>query len=168
MNRARIELISQQLTMCREETLRVAGEVPEGDRFKQLKKGKAHPAWLVGHLANTVDSIVLTWSLAGEPRLSKEFKRQFAPDFVGGLPITADASDYPAWDAIIGSYQQTLDAAIAGIANLQDSDLSQPLKGQVPERLRERFTSIGRALSFMVLHDSYHRGQIGMLSKLNA
>jgi len=168
MNSPKIELIAQQLTMCREETLRVAGGVPEGVRFRQLKEGKAHPAWLVGHLANTVDTIVLTWVLAKEPRLSKEFKRQFAPDFAGGLPITPDVSDYPAWDAIVGSYQQALDAAIEGIGRMQDSDLSQPLKGPVPERLREHFTTTGRALNIMVLHDSYHRGQIGMLSKLNA
>ena len=168
MSTQKVDLHIQQITLCKTETLRVAGGVAEADRFRQLKDGKAHPAWLVGHLANTVDSIVLGWMLLQESTLSKGFKKQFAPDFAGGLPITGKPEDYPAWDEVLGHYEEVLNKAAAGLAALDDASLDGPLKGSIPDALRNRFSSVGHTLTFLVLHDSYHRGQIGMLSKLNS
>jgi len=167
MSSAKVELLQEQLTSCRDETLRVAGSVSEPDRFRQLKEGKAHPAWLVGHLTSTVNTVVLRWMLAQRVELPKGFGRQFAPDFAGGLPITNNPADYPAWDDLLPLYESVMTAAINGIGNLSDADLPNPLQGEVPEQLRNFFSSNGKSLCIMVSHDSYHRGQIGMLSKLS-
>ena len=167
MSTPQIELIQQQLTMCQADTLRVAGSVSEADRFKPLKEGKAHPAWLIGHLANTIETVVNRWMLLEEGRLPKGFGRKFAPDFAGGLPITPNPADYPAWDEVVDLYAQLMTAAIEGIEKFSDTDLPEPLPGELPEPMRGFFSSIGKTLNIMVLHDSYHRGQIGMLSKLS-
>jgi len=167
MSHPQIELIQQQLTMCQADTLRVAASVPESDRFRSLKDGKAHPAWLIGHLANTVDTVVNQWMLLEERRLPKGHGRMFAPDFAGGLPITPDPANYPAWDEIVALYNQVMTVAIDGIGELPELLLPEPLRGDVPDSMRNFFSSSGKTLNIMVLHDSYHRGQIGMLSKLN-
>lgn len=168
VSKQKLELVIEQLTICKGETLRIAGAVAEADRFRQLKDGKAHPAWLVGHLATSADTIVLGWMLERETSLPKGFRRQFAPDFAGGLPITGKPEDYPAWDEVLGIYDDLMGKVITGIGVLEDADLPSPLKGKMPDSLRDFFSSVGRTLNIMVLHDSYHRGQIGMLSKLNS
>jgi hypothetical protein len=99
--------------------------------------------------------------------LPKGYGRMFAPDFAGGLPITPDPGNYPAWDDVLAVYEQIMTAAIEGMGKLHDTVLPDPLPGDVPEALRNFFSTNGKTLNIMVSHDSYHRGQIGMLSKLN-
>ncbi len=161
-----INLLQEQLTFCRDETLRIAGNVPESHWLKQLVDGKAHPMWLIGHLTNTVNTVVVRWTLGERLEMPKGFGRRFAPDFAGGLPITGNAEDYPEWDEVVSLYRLVMTTAIDGIGKLADDELPNPLPGEVPDQLRGFFSSIGRSLSIMVSHDSYHRGQIGMLSKL--
>ncbi|MCC6486446.1 MAG: DinB family protein [Candidatus Hydrogenedentes bacterium] len=168
MSNHKLDLVIEQLTICKGETLRIAGGVAEADRFRQLKEGKAHPAWLVGHLTSSADTIVLGWMLERESSLPKGFRKQFAPDFAGGLPITPKPEDYPAWDEVLGLYDEMMGKVITGIGGLEDGDFPSPLKGNIPDSLRGFFSSVGQTLNIMVLHDSYHRGQIGMLSKLNS
>lgn len=167
MSGSQITLLQEQLTMCRDQTLKVAEAVPASHRFKQLQEGKAHPAWLVGHLTNTVNTVVIRWTLGKRLELPEGFAKRFAPDFAGGHPITGNAEIYDPWDDLLGHYERVSTTAIAGIGSLTDDDLPRPLPGNVPEQLRGFFSSIGRSLSIMVSHDSYHRGQIGMLSKLS-
>ncbi len=168
MSNSHVALYRQQLGMCHSETSRVAGTVPENVRYRQLAEGKAHPLWLVGHLTNTINTVVIRWMLEDDQIIPKGFGRRFAPDFAGGNPITSNAADYPAWNEVVDLYDRSMKAAIDGLEKLTDDDLPQPLRGDVREQMRDFFSSNGKTLNIMVLHDSYHRGQIGMLSKLNA
>jgi hypothetical protein len=123
--------------------------------------------WLVGHLTNTLNTVILQWTLGQESQLTREFGKKFAPDFANGDPITANAADYPAWDEVIGLYGKI--GAFVGdqIKTLQDTDLPLPLKGSIPEARRDFFKTNQIALGRMIGHDAYHRGQIGLLSKIN-
>jgi hypothetical protein len=163
MSKSKIELYQSQLKRCRAETLKIAGGVPERRRLAQLKDGKAHPLWLLGHLANTMNVVCLQWVLEKESLTPKGFGKKFAPDFGGGAPITPNP---PGWDEVAGVYDQVLSAAIDNVSALSDEDLPLPLKGRIPEPLREFFISNEFTLTQMVIHDSYHRGQIGLLGKL--
>jgi hypothetical protein len=162
----KLDVFALLLKMCRNETLRVAGSVPPERRLFQLKEGKAHPLWLVGHLANTVNSVVLQWMLQDQSLAPKGFGRKFAPDFIGGAPVTANPDDYLPWDDVLGIYEKVLTQAIDGLAKLNDADLPNPLKGDVPEGMRDFFKTNEITLGIMIGHDSYHRGQIGLLSRL--
>lgn len=169
MGREKVDLYCAMLDECRSETLRVAQGVPESHRFLQLQEGKSTPAWLVGHLANTTNAIVLLWTLAREPLVSREFAKKFAPDLGGGDPVTGNPGDYPAWDEIVQTYDRVLSAAVAAVReDLTDGDLPQPPRGNMPDRLKDFCPTMASVLSRMVYHDSYHRGQIGLLSKLDA
>lgn len=168
MSNPKIELFSELLETCITETAKVAGGVREQDRLLQLKDGKAHPLWLVGHLTNTLNTIVLQWVLGAESALPRAYGRTFAPDFAKGAPITKNPADYPGWDEVLEYHQKIGAQCVEGIKTLQDADLSQPLKGPVPDSRRDSFKTNQIALTRMINHDNYHRGQIGLLSKLNA
>lgn len=163
----KIELLAEQLSFCREQTLKTASGVPEGSRLLQLRPGKGHPLWLLGHLANTANVVGAMWILNGESVTSKEFRKKFAPDFGGGDPVTADAADYPSWDEVVGVYEKAMDAVIAGVKGLADSDLPNPLPGRIPDPLRQHFSSVGRSINILSMHDSYHRGQMGLIAALD-
>ena len=163
----KIELLVEQLSFCREQTLKTASGVPESARLLQLRPAKAHPLWLLGHLANTANVVMIQWALNGENIAPKGFGKKFAPDFGGGDAVTTNVADYPAWDEVVGTYEKAMDTAIDGVKKLGEADLPKPLPGRIPDPLRQHFSSIGKSLNMMVLHDSYHRGQIGLLGALD-
>lgn len=167
MNNTRMSVYLDLLESARKQTLQTLSGVPETHRFKQLQDGKATPLWLAGHLANTVNTVLLVYTLQQDSLLTREQARLFAPDFVGGAPPTSNPEDYPAWDEVIALYNKAFDAAIAGLRSLDDSMLDQPLPGKMRDELRSFFSSVGVTLGIMISHDAYHRGQIGLLSKLH-
>lgn len=166
MSKTKIALYAEMLEKARLDTLRVAGNVPEGSRLRQLAPGKATPLWLVGHLTNTMNTVVVRWIIQGESLVDREFGKLFAPDFAGGMAPSADATLYPAWDDVLALYDNVMAAAIAGIGALDDSLLPEPVPGRMPDPLRQFFSSVGVTFNQMVAHDAYHRGQIGMIGAL--
>lgn len=166
MSNPKMELFAALLDWAREETLKAAASVPEDRRLSQLCAGKATPLWLLGHLASAVNTIVLRWLLEQEGLVSKEMTRLFSPDFAGGTPPSTDASMYPAWEEVVGVYDAVMKAAVEGIKALPDSDLDEALKGRMLDAMRTFFPTARVALTRMVNHDAYHRGQIGIISKL--
>ena len=84
----KIETLAKLLEKAKQETLTTAAKVPDANRFLQLGEGKATPMWLLGHMTNTINSIVLVWTLQGESILTREQAKLFAPDFAGGAPPT--------------------------------------------------------------------------------
>lgn len=167
MNNTRMSLYIELLEGAQKHTLQIAESVPETHRFKQLQEGKATPLWLIGHMANTVNTLVGVYMLQQPSVLSREHSILFAPDFVGGTPPTTNPDEYPTWDEVIGIYNACYEKALAGLRELDDSVLGNPLPGKLDDKMREFFSSIGVTLNVMVSHDAYHRGQIGMLAKLS-
>jgi len=162
----KIEMLVRQLEKARNDTLAAAAKVPEANRYRQLQPGKATPLWLLGHLANTVNSVVLLWTLTGESLMPREAAKKFAPDFAGGAPPTANPEDYPDWDHVVSLYDFIMIDAIEGVGEMTDAQLPEPLAGRMPEPLRGFFSSNEVTLHQMISHDAYHRGQIGLLGSL--
>lgn len=166
MSNVRVTLLADLLEGAQQHTLQIAESVPESHRLKQLQAGKATPLWLVGHLANTVNTLVLVYTLEQPSVLTREQSILFAPDFAGGKTPTTNPDEYPSWDETIALYNEVFEKALAGVRALDDSVLKDPLPGKLAEEMRGFFSSIGTTLSIMIQHDSYHRGQIGMIAKL--
>jgi hypothetical protein len=156
------------LEMSFAETLRVAGLVPEPNRCLQLEDGRVQPTWLIGHLANTLNAVVNMWMFQHDNAMPKGWGRMFAPDFAGGNPPTCQSEDYPPWDDVVDQYRAITQKVLADIRTMDDSALGNPLPGDVPEALRQRFSTIEQGLKMMVVHDNYHRGQLGLLAKLSS
>jgi DinB family protein len=166
MSDAKVEVFAGVLEICKIETERVAGEVREEDRLLQLREGKAHPLWLIGHLANSTDLLGLSWALGIGPMLPEDYRKRFSPDFAGGLPVTIQAEDYPSWEEALDAYRRVFDRFLEGVRNVRDEDLDEKPRAPVPVGFEKLFSSVGACLRIMVMHDNYHRGQLGMLSKL--
>ena len=167
MSQAKIDLLIEQLEKARAETLAKAEATPEAARMKQLAPGKGTPLWFIGHLGNTVNTIVLCWILGLPSVLKREEAIKFSPDIAGGTPPTDDPADYPDWDTVVANYDKILGMAIDGLkAQLQDDDLEKPIE-RAPEMFQAFFGNIGGALKQMVNHDAYHRGQVGLLISLD-
>lgn len=167
MDNPQITTFIELLKMGRNHTLAIADGVPPTHYYRQLAEGKATPVWLLGHLARTVDQILLVWTLQEKSIVGAEMGKRFAPAHVGGIDPTTNPDDYPPWDGLKQLYVQVFRAAVTGLEQLTDADLDKPLPGDLPDAYRERFPTIGAALRLIVAHDAYHRGQMGMLAKLD-
>lgn len=147
-------------------TIAAAENVPESHHFRVVQEGKAHPLWSIGHMANTNNRLVHQWCCGGESMLPENYSKRFSPDFAGGDPITANADDYPSWDEVVENYAKVSKACVQGIRGLDDAVLAGELRGDAPDRLKERFKSVEYTLRSMAGHDAYHRGQMNALAAL--
>lgn len=166
MSRAKVETLCELLDSCRSTTLEFAGKVPERARLRQIEPGKAHPLWLIGHLAGSANAVGLRWVLGSESILEPEFGVAFAPDFMKGKPITSNAAEYPSWEEVLGIYDRVMKTLIEAVSRLSDEDLPGPPRGKMPERLLPYFSTIGKGVARLSLHDSHHRGQMSLIANL--
>lgn len=90
MSDARAAVYANELDRCIRTTVKLAEGIDADKRYVQARPGKAHPAWLIGHLTSALDNNVGLWALNAERMLPKGWGRPFAPDFAGVilLPIT--------------------------------------------------------------------------------
>lgn len=168
MSDPRAEIYAGELQSCINATVKLAESIPPEHRFVQAKPDGAHPAWLLGHLANTLDTVVLPWALNAERILSKGFGRRFAPQFVGGDPITGNTDDYPPWDDILAEYKKVGSACVDGIRALSTAELDGDLRGNAPDQFKEMLGNTEATIASMIRHDSHHRGQMALLATLKA
>ena len=166
MAKERVEVFANMYKAAAKSVKEAAEKVPEDKRLHQIAEGKAHPLWHVGHLAQGHDLFINQWILGGESVVSADYAGMFAPGIMGGKTPTAKASDYPAWDEVMDSYDKACAKTIELIEGLSDDDLPGDLKGDVPEQARSFFGNVGESLMGMGLHDAHHRGQIALINAL--
>lgn len=148
-------------------TVAAAEKVDEGKRMKQPGEQKAHPLWLIGHLAQVNSVVVHAWCCDGEGLTPKEYRKLFSPGIMGGDPIGSDPAGYPSWDNVVANYKKVGDACVEKIRNLSDDELDGDLRGGIPDSAKESLGSVEKTLVRMIGHDAYHRGQMNMLAALN-
>ncbi len=148
-------------------TVKSASGVSEGKRMKVAQPGKAHPLWLVGHLANTNNLLVHIWCCEKQSLLPKGFNKIFAPEAFGGAPIVTDPAAYPTWDEVLGHYQTVGQACGAGIRALSDAEFEGKLRGGAPDNMNERFGPVEKCIQSMLMHEAHHRGQMALLASLD-
>lgn len=147
-------------------TVAAANKIPEDRRMTQAESGKAHPTWQLGHMAVVTGHVAIGMCLAKTSSLPAEYGRHFAPQALGGKPIESNADAYPQWDEVLATYKTVAKEVAAAIRELDDSELPGPLKGEVPEPLKERFNVLGTTLNAMAIHNGYHTGQMNLLASL--
>ena len=166
MSRTRIEIYEKQYADAFRQTARAAEKVVEVKRMQQAAPDKAHPLWLVGHLALETDTMLNSVLFGAPMTLPERYGTLFAPHFIGGQPVSADASVYPAWDDVFGEYKRVSAVVLEHIAGADDADLAGDIKGTAPRGFEKMIKSFEGLLGFMLQHDAYHRGQLALLAKL--
>lgn len=167
MAKEKVEQLAASYEHALDETRKVLEKVTGDKRIKQVQPGKAHPTWLLGHLAFSTDTITNYMCLASAPQLPQTYMQKFAPAVMGGPPVTANASDYPSWDELAANYEKVMGKAIELIKALDDSELAGGAKTKTPPAYADFFKVLGGTLGHMADHDAYHRGQIGLLAALD-
>ena len=132
MSRAKIEVYEKLFATAFAATAKAAGEIAPEQRLRQAKDGKAHPLWLLGHLTFVTDAIVNSVVVGGEMTLPKQYQKMFAPGMIGGADISADAAQYPAWDAIVEKDKQVTVTTFGVWKRARDSDLPGGMEGTTP------------------------------------
>lgn len=165
MSNIKSQLYAELFEAAMNSTLKAAEKVPVANRYRNVQEGKAHPLWLIGHLAGANNSVVNMWCCGGESIVPKELRTRFAPDFAKGDPIVTDPSKYPSWDEVVGLYKAVGEKCVAGIRAMSDADLQGELKN-APDTVKQSFGTIEKTLRGMIAHDSHHRGQLAMLAAL--
>jgi hypothetical protein len=167
MSKTLVEVHQQMFKKETDATLSLIESVDSRKRMKQLQDGKAHPLWLIGHLSNTNNLLVLKWCLEGESLVDKELIAKFSPDFSGGTAPTDDASFYPSWDDVGALYKSVASACVEGIGALSEELLLGPLRGNAPAAMQAMFGNVDDTIRAMAGHNAYHRGQIGIINALD-
>lgn len=166
MSSVKAELLAGMMEAATNATIKLAEGIPEDKRTTQIKDGKSHPLWLLGHIANTTSGAVIGLVLGQKPVCPREYRPLFAAEPLGGEPIQSDAAHYPSWDEVMDNYKKTAQAAIDGIKALSDGDLAGPAKGPVPDQFKDMFAVTENAIMAFVLHDTHHKGQMATLASL--
>ena len=163
MAKEKVSVYVDMLEKAGRETIALAGRIGPEKRFVQTRVGKATPTWLLGHLAGTLDMVLLGWGFGQAPQLVEAHGTLFLPDFAQGTPPSTDAAQYPAWDDLLAHYTATLERALEGVGAVEDIELDAPPRGDVPEMMQAYFPTLGATLNQIISHDAYHRGQMAML-----
>ena len=166
MGRTRMEIYEKQYADAFRQTTRAAEKVAVEKRMRQAAPTKAHPLWLVGHLALETDTMLNSVLFGAPMSLPDAYGKLFAPHFIGGAPVSSDASTYPDWDDLLGEYKRVSAQVIDHISAADDADLAGDIKGTAPRGFEKMIKSFEGLLGFMLQHDAYHRGQLGLLAKL--
>jgi len=113
-----------------------------------------HVKWIAGHLLNTrLGSFSKVAGLQPDDIYAAQFGR--------GNSLDVNAS-YPSLDEIRNKWNQVSAGISNGINNIPDTVLQAPSNAQVPIA----DTTVNGLVSFLVSHEAYHIGQLGILRKL--
>ncbi len=108
-----------------------------------------HLKWLAGHLTSTRFSI---GQMADQDPWAELFSH--------GHGLRTDVA-YPPIEAIKAKWNAISDKVSAGLAHLPDAVLGGPAPANVPVN----DDTLGGMLAFMMHHEAYHLGQMGLLRK---
>jgi hypothetical protein len=137
---------------------------PENRRFHQVGPGKATPIWLVGHLANSANFLGMLIGLGQKSDFPKDWSPRFTPGMFGGLPITTNPGDYPAWDEVVEAYKRVMGNYVKAVGELKDAEIPGPCRGKVPPPLAGMLPDLQASICVNIVHDGHHRGQLALLA----
>lgn len=163
MSKVRIEGIQEMYKYTTVHSAKAAEKFPADKRMYQVKPGKGHALWQLGHMTMALDLIVNNWALGKEGTIPGDWVAKFAPDVMGGQDPHSDPNGYPSWDDVLASYKTVAQRTCELIGGFTDADLSSELKGAVPPQAKSFFGNLGQTLVGMAMHDSHHEGQLALL-----
>jgi len=114
-----------------------------------------HIKWVAGHLLNTrLD--VLTKMTGGQPDTS------YGAQFGRGVALDPNAT-YPPIEEITSRWKNSSAAISEGIGHIPE----EVLEAKAPVQAPIADDTIRGLLSFLVSHEAYHIGQLGLLRKMS-
>jgi uncharacterized damage-inducible protein DinB len=128
--------------------------ITEDDSHNHNSENTNHIKWIAGHLLNTRIS-TLARITGGQPDES------YAAQFGRGVALDPKAK-YPPIEEIRSKWNDTAAAISEGINNMPEEALAAKSPVQAPIA-DDTFRGL---LSFLISHEAYHVGQLGILRKM--
>jgi len=117
--------------------------------------GGNHPLWNLGHLAYSESLLINKYMLGNETHPLTEWGEIFG----AGKEPSANASDYPSFDAVVAGFEKTRARTLEVLDSLSDEDLDRPSKA-APEGAGDFFATYGRCFFAVTHHFTFHGGQV--------
>ena len=151
------------MEMARWFTLSSVEDLTDEEMMFQPAEGLNHPLWLLGHIATSESGLILSLC-KGEGLLPRDWMGTFG---IGSKPV-ADATVYPSRAEVLSWLEKTHVAAIDYVRSLTPEDLDRRPVGidRFPKSAQERFSSVAKAITGHIAHESSHTGQVAMLRRL--
>lgn len=125
-------------------------DVPAERFTEQPTPGMNHAAWVLGHLAFSMDAH--SRSLGGEPELGAWNKR-----FGFGSEVLPELEAYPGKDELLNAFRGASARLMAAAESCSPAMLAKASKGPGPELM----PTVGDAMTFMMVgHVALHLGQL--------
>jgi hypothetical protein len=163
MSNPRVDALKDMFAYSTQHTAGLAEKFPADKRLVQIKPGKGHALWQIGHVAVALDTITNCWLLGDKMHLSPQYNKKFSPGVMGGDDPSPDAGLYPPWDEVLENYKKAAARTVELLGGISDADLPGELRGPVPDQARSFFGKLGQGLTGMAMHDSHHHGQLALL-----
>jgi uncharacterized damage-inducible protein DinB len=130
----------------------------EGDALVASASGEggSHTLWILGHLTLSESGILHGYMQGGASPLA-----DWQPLFGRGSEPVADASKYPTKEALLKQFREVRGETMTYLATLSEADLDRETSAQ----RKDLFGTVGRCLGMMVIHQSYHTGQLAVIRK---
>ena len=114
--------------------------------------GGNHPLWVLGHITRA-ESDLFDGFILGQPNRFPELEV-----CSNGKEPSYNAEDYPSMEELLAKFEQIRAATLAHLDTLNEADLDQ--KSHAPEEFGAFFGTVGACYSAMVIHSSFHGGQV--------
>ena len=147
------EFIQLSLAMSKNWATQLLESMKDEPLVQPTSKGGNHPLWVLGHLVHA-ESFLLDECMQGKQHRYPEFQELFG---AGTQPQT-DAAKYPGMDQLFAAFDEIRSDTLAYLDTLSDEDLEK--KSNAPEEMADFFGTIGKCFSALVVHTSFHAGQV--------
>ena len=129
-------------------------DVSEEDSMARGKDNFNHIRWQVGHMLYA-DTYALSL-VGGELKSDTDFDKLFG----GGSVCSDNPSDYPAYAELRDHLFAVYDMLNEAVEKASDADLEKPTDE------KEKADPKWKTISFMMMHDFYHSGQVVHIRKV--
>ena len=148
-----IDFIKHSLESSKGWAMGLIADMQDAPLQQPTSKGGNHPLWVIGHLARG-ESDLLDCFIHGRENRFPELESKFAMK----TTPTTNANDYPSMEELMAKFEEIRAATLAYVDTLTEADLDKPSKA--PEEFGDFFGTIGKCLSAMCTHVSFHAGQV--------
>jgi uncharacterized damage-inducible protein DinB len=158
-----VDLIRWAMALTEQQTERLVADLRAAPMTRSTPGGKGgdgnHAIWTLGHLCVVEGSIPEI--LLGEPNPVGHWKPLF---FIGSQP-SDDASLYPTFDELLGTYRRLRAANAALLERLGEAGLDrQP--AAVPPGFEDLMKTFGQTILLVALHNMLHLGQVADMRRV--
>lgn len=146
------DVLLQQFQMGQMLIEQFIADLSEKEFFQIPSEGANHPAWILGHIATSEDSMAN--DILGKPKRLPESIHEL---FKKGTTSQADASKYPTRNELVDMFKNSRANAMEALTAFDDSKWNDPS----PEGWSDEFfPTNGSIWAVMGTHQFWHIGQL--------